>query len=137
MVTSFRLAEAGAALLLASVLSMLFALPRLAPLELGHCTYAGCFSSVNPLYPLAFLLSVAGTIILFVGAFGGRFVLTPVFVAGLVALEYGLASAFSAFWRSGQGSAVSPELFAPLIFIGGLAIGFHTLRHLRTRRQAV
>ena len=110
---------------------MLVALPRLTPFELEHCTYEGCFSSVNPLYPVVFLASVAGTVILFWGEFGGAFVLSPVFVAGMLAVEYGLAGEFSAFWRAGTGTGANPDLFAPLVAIGALAICFHTYRRLR------
>ena len=135
MARSVRAAGIGAVILLGSVLAMLVALPRVTPLELGHCTYAGCFSSVNPLYPVVFLISIAGTVILFWGAFGGHFVVSPLFVAGMVALEYGLAAAFSAFWRAGQGTSVSPELFAPLVGIGGVAICFQTYGRLRHPRD--
>jgi hypothetical protein len=114
---------------------MLLVLPRSGPLEIVHCTYAGCFSSLNPAYPALFLVSVVGIVVLFVGVFGARFVLSPPFVAGMVALEYGLAGALSAFWRAGGSTVISPDLFAPLLVIGAFVVTLQGLRRLRVRRQ--
>jgi hypothetical protein len=140
LVRSARFAAAGASLLCVSIVAILVALPRFTPLELLHCIPAAqpqegtvCFSSVNPLYPIVFLLSVAGTIILFFGAFGSAFVVSPVFVAGIIALEYGLSGVVSAVLDTERGTPIDPDIFVPLVAIGALAIGFQTYRRLRRR----
>lgn len=136
---SARLAVAGAAVVCASVL-LLVALPGVAPFKQVNCS-AGvvepssggpfCFNSVNPVYPAAFLLQVAGTVVFFFGAFGRRFVFSPVFVAGMIALEYGLSGVVSGTLDAQRASTFSPVIFAPLIAIGAAAIFLQTMRRLR------
>ena len=139
MVRSFRLAVWGAGLLCASV-AALIALPSLSPFELLHCpgplppsAQGACFSSVNPAYPAAFLLSLAGTVILFFGAFGRSFIVSPVFVVAMIALGYGLSGVVSGSLDAQRASTMSPEVFAPLVAIGALALCFQTLRRVRRR----
>ena len=137
---SVNIAVAGGALLCASVY-LLVTLPKVSPLDIVHCVPAApphaqgetCFSSVNPVYPVVFLLSVAGTVIIFLGAFGKRFVVSPVFVAGMISLEYGLAGVVSGVLGKGTGVQVDPFVFSPLIAIGGVVICFQTFRRLRLR----
>jgi hypothetical protein len=142
LVRSARTAVAGAALLCASYAAMLVVLPNVPPFEILRCTSAtpaqaplisSCFSSLSPVYPVAFIVSVAATVALFFGAFGRRFVVSPVFVAGMVALEYGLAGTVAALLDARSGVAVNPLIFAPLVAIGASAVGFHTCRWLRLR----
>ncbi len=142
MVRSAKTAAAGAVLLCASYAAMLVVLPGVSPFELVHCVSAtpaqaplasSCFSSLNPVYLAVFLVSVAGTVALFIGEFGRRFVVGPVFVAGMVALEYGLAGTVSALLGTKGGVSTSPVTFAPLVAIGAAAMCFHTYRWLRPR----
>jgi hypothetical protein len=140
LVRSVRLAIAGAGILCASV-ALLLVLPRLSPFELLHCPpvapaqpsreAAGCFSMINPLYPIVFLLSVAGTAVIFLGAFGRSFIVSPVFVAGMIALEYGLSGVVSGALDGERAASIDPAVFAPLVAIGALALGFQTYRRLR------
>jgi hypothetical protein len=142
LVRSVRLAVGGAGLLFASV-AALVALPSLSPFELLHCPNAVlsppaqgsplCFSSVNPAYPAAFLLSLAGTVILFFGAFGRSFVVSPVFVVAMIALGYGLSGVVSGVLDAQRASTMSPVVFAPLVAIGAAALCFQTFRRLRRR----
>jgi len=119
----------------------LFALPSVSPFELVHCapgplspaSQGACFSSVNPAYPGAFLLSLAGTVIMFFGAFGRSFIVSPVFVVAMIALGYGLSGVVSGSLDAERASTMSPEVFAPLVAIGALALCFQTLRRLRRR----
>jgi hypothetical protein len=136
---SARVAAAGAGLAFGGLLALLAVMPRVTPFELRRCFPGSqCFSSVNPDYPLVFLLSVAGTVLLFLGLFGRGFVLNPVFVAGMIALEYGLAGVVSAALDAEREAAGGPVVFAPLVAIGALAIAFQTSRRLRrgTRPRA-
>jgi hypothetical protein len=133
------LAIAGAGILCASV-ALLLVLPRLSPFELVRCLPAApaqpaqaCFSSVNPLYPIVFLLSVAGTVVVFFGMFGKGFIVSPVFVAGMIALEYGLSGVVSGTLDAERAQSIDPVVFAPLVAIGALALCFHTYRRLRGR----
>lgn len=141
MVRSVRLAIAGVGILCASV-AVLLVLPRLSPFELLHCPpeapaqpsqAATCFSSVNPLYPIVFLLSAAGTVVIFFGAFGKSFVVSPVFVAGMIALEYGLSGVVSGALDAERAQPIDPAVFAPLVAIGALALALQTYRRLRRR----
>jgi len=140
LVRSVRLAAGGAGLLCASV-AALIALPSFSPFELVHCTpgplsppsQGACFSGVNPAYPVAFLLSLAGTVVLFFGAFGRSFIVSPVFVVAMIALGYGLSGVVSGSLDAERASTISPAVFAPLVAIGALALCFQTLRRLRRR----
>jgi hypothetical protein len=141
LVRSVRLAIAGAGILCASV-ALLLVLPRLSPFELLHCLppataqpfqEAPCFSSVNPLYPIVFLVSVAGTVVVFFGVFGKGFIVSPVFVVGMIALEYGLSGVVSGALDAERAEPIDPAVFAPLVVIGALAVCFQALRRLRTR----
>lgn len=136
MVRSVRLAAGGAGLVCASV-AALIALPSLSPFEVVHCPLAQgaevCFSSVNPAYPAAFLLSLAGTVVLFFGAFGRSFIVSPVFVVGMIALGYGLSGVVSGSLDAQRASTISPEVFVPLVAIGALALCFQTFRRVRRR----
>ncbi len=80
------------------------------------------------------MLSLAGTVILFFGAFGRSFVVSPVFVVAMIALGYGLSGVVSGSLDAERASTISPEVFAPLVGIGALALCFQTLRRLRRRR---
>jgi hypothetical protein len=134
LVRSVRIVAAGAALLCASAFSLAVALPRLSPFEVLRCIPPGqtvCFSGVNPAYPVAFLLSVAGTVMLFFGAFGRGFVVNPVFVAGMIALSYGLSGVVSAVLDTQRATTSAPEVFMPLVAIGAVAIWLQTYRRLR------
>jgi hypothetical protein len=138
-----RLAVAGAAVVCASVL-LLVALPGVTPFEVVNCS-AGvvepssggpfCFNSVNPVYPVVFLFQVAGTVVFFFGKFGKRFIVNPVFVAGMIALEYGLSGVVSGTLDAQRASTFSPVIFAPLVVIGAGAISLQTVRRLRRPRQ--
>lgn len=141
---SVNIAAAGAVLLCLSVY-VLVALPKVSPLDIRHCVPAAppeaqvetsCFSSINPIYPVVFILSIVGTVAIFLGAFGRNFVVSPVFVAGMIALEYGLSGVVSSVLAAGTGIGEgNPEIFAPLIIIGSVAICYQTLRRLRLRRR--
>ena len=143
MVRSVSLAIAGAVILCASV-ALLLVLPRLSPFELLHCPLAApaqplqeapCFSSVNPLYPIVFLLSAAGTVVIFFGAFGKSFIVSPVFVAGMIALEYGLSGVVSGTLDAERANPVDPAVFTPLVAIGAAALCFQTYRSVRRRKS--
>jgi hypothetical protein len=140
---SARVAVAGAAVVCASAL-LLVALPGVAPFEQVNCSVGivepssggpFCFNSVNPVYPVVFLFQVAGTLVFFFGAFGKRFVVNPVFIAGMIALEYGLSGVVSDALDAQRANAISPVIFAPLVVIGAGVICLQTLRRLRRRRQ--
>jgi hypothetical protein len=142
LVRSAKVATVGAVLLCASYAAMLVVLPVVSPLVAVRCAPAtpaqaplasSCFSSLNPVYPVVFLLSVAGTVALFFGWFGRRFIVGPVFVAGMFALEYGLAGTVSALFSGRSGVSASPLIFAPLVAIGAAAVGLHAYRWLHPR----
>lgn len=136
-----NIAGVGAVVLGLSVY-LLAVLPRTSPLQVQHCvpaappgaqTQASCFSSVNPVYPLLFLASVAGTVIIFYGAFGRSLVFSPVFIAGMIALEYGLSGVVSGAVDP-IAETRGPGFFAPLVVIGSVAICFQVYRRLRPKQ---
>jgi len=139
---SVRLAEAGLALLCASYFALVVAMPRLSPFQFLTCSYipptpsfpqggTTCSSSLNPAYPLVFLISVVGTVTLLFGVFGRGLVFSPVFVIGIIALEYGLAGVVSASLDTESGVSTNPAIFSPFVFIGALALCLQTYRVLR------
>ena len=107
-------------------------MPSITPFHVTRCVPgSACFSALNPDYPLVFVLSIAATGVLFFGLFGRGFVINPVFVAAMAALEYGLAGAVSALL-----SGHDPEIFAPLVAIGAVGLGIHAIRHRPGRAVA-
>lgn len=105
---------------------LMAALPKVSPFHVVHCLGSSCFSGLNPAYPLLFVATVAGTGLLLFGLFGREFVLTPVFVASMVALEYGLAAIVSSLL-----SGDDPLVFSPLVGIGLAGLGLNAYRRLR------
>ncbi len=68
-------------------------LPSLSPYESFVCSTtpqgAGeCLGILNPVYLIVFLFSVGGTILFFFGLFGRDFILKPLFIFGLLLLEW-------------------------------------------------
>lgn len=106
--------------------ALLVLLPAVSPFHVQRCLSSSCFSGLNPVYPLVFVVSVVGTAIMFYGLGGRGFVFNPVFVASMVALEYGLAGTVSSFL-----SSEDPRIFAPLLILGILGIAFHAYRMRR------
>jgi hypothetical protein len=136
----------GAAILFASYAAMLAVLPNVPPFEVLHCNPASpaqaplvssCFSSLSPVYPATFVVSILSTVVLFSGAFGRRFVVSPTFVAGMVALEYGLAGTVSALLDARSGVARDPLIFALPVAIGAAALCFHAYRWLHPRKVPI
>jgi hypothetical protein len=142
LVRSTRTAAAGAVILFASYAAMLVVLPGVSPFQLTSCAThspaqappASECLSLNPIYPVVFLVSIGGTVALFVGGFGRRFVVGPVFVAGMVALEYGLAGVVSATLSGKSEGPTDPIIFTPLISIGAAVVCFHAYRWLRLQK---
>ena len=115
-------AALGALLLVGSYL-LLALLPAVSPFHVQHCLASSCFSGLNPVYPLIFVVSIAGTAVLFYGVFGRAFVFNRVFAVSMIALEYGLAATVSSLL-----SSEDPSLFLPFLAIGVVGITFHTFR---------
>ena len=142
LVRSARLAEAGAAVLCASYIALFVVMPRFTPFQLLNCTPiaptqsfpeggTSCFTSLNTAYPLVFLVSVAGTVTLLFGLLGRGFVVSPVSVIGMIALEWGLAGVVSASLNTESGVATNPVIFAPFVALGALVLCFQANRRLR------
>ena len=102
-------AALGALLLVGSYL-LLALLPAVSPFHVQHCLASSCFSGLNPVYPLIFVVSIAGTAVLFYGVFGRAFVFNRVFAVSMIALEYGLAATVSSLL-----SSEDPSLFLPFL----------------------
>ena len=142
MVRSTRLAIAGAVVLCASFFALFVAMPKFTPFQFVHCTLAtpaqaplisSCFTSLNADYPLVFFLSVAGTVTMLVGLLGRGFVVSPVSVVGMIALEWGLAAMTSASLETESGVSVNPVIFSPYVAIGALVLCFQAYRRLHPR----
>ncbi len=73
-------------------MTLLLVLPRVSPYESLACTTAQgvreCVGILNPVYVIVFLFSVGGTILLFFGLFSRDFILKPLFIVGLLLLEW-------------------------------------------------
>jgi hypothetical protein len=122
VIRSRGIALLGGSLLLGSYL-LLALLPAVSPFHVQRCFSSSCFSSLNPVYPFLFVVSILGTAVLFYGLRGRGFVLNRVFVVSMVALEYGLAAIVSALL-----SSEDPSIFLPFLAIGTVGIGYHTYR---------
>ena len=145
LVRSLRLAAAGAAVLCASYVALFVVMPRFTPFEFLNCTPispsqafpeggSSCFTSLNPApYLLVFLVSVGGTVVMLFGLLGRGFVVSPVSVIGMIALEWGLAGVVSASLNTRSGVAVNPAIFAPYVALGAVVLCFQAFRRLRPR----
>jgi hypothetical protein len=142
----------GLSILCASLTTMLLVLPRVTPYEFLSCRVLRgaqeCLGSPNPLYPLTFIISVAGTLLLFFGLFGRSFIFRPLFVFGIFVLELGMLPVVFGFLgtescasQSGRffGTtciAHNPEGFYPFIALGALSISLQIYRHLGRKVMA-
>ena len=90
----------GASVLCASLLALFLVLPRVALVYIVSChTFelgTGCYLEINPLYPLAFIISVAATLLLLFGLFGRGLLGLP-FAFGIILFAYGLFYAVPGF----------------------------------------
>ncbi len=125
----------GGVVLIGGLASALILLPSITPYEFVNCTHiiggTQCSSSANPVYTAAFIISMAGSVVLFFGVFGRRFVLGPLYVIGTLLM--GLGSAGVTFGYLGErwcGSqpllsciAYHPESFTLAILAGLTLIG--------------
>ena len=88
-------AAIGAALLFGGIGAILVLLPAITPFWVLSCSpIAGgtqCFGGPNLIYPIVFLVSMVGTVLVFSGLFGRGFVTAPLFVAGMLLLGWGSA----------------------------------------------
>lgn len=105
-----------------------------------------CSGSSNPVYPVAFLVSMAGPVVLSFGVFGRRFVLGPLYAVGTLLLGFGsfgvtfgyLCDQWSASQPYSLCVAYDPEFFAQFIVAGLVLIGgngFLWWRGLQKRPQ--
>jgi len=119
-------------------------MPRFTPFQFLNCTPisptqsfpeggTSCFTSLNPAYPVVFLFSVAGTIALLFGLFGKRFIISPLFIIGMIALEYGLSGVVSRLLDTEAPVTGNPVIFTPFISIGTLALCLQAYRDQRPR----
>jgi hypothetical protein len=138
LVRSIKLAAAGGAVVCLSYFFIFLVMPSVTPFDSVHClTSTQCFNGINPAYPLVFLVSVAGTVVLFFGLFGRRFVFSPVFAIGMIALEYGLAGVVSSSLGAQSGPNLTPVDFLPFVTIGVVVLGFQRYLQLRLRRTTL
>ncbi len=130
---------AGAAVICASYFALFAAMPRFTPFQLLNCPpnpslQSGgtpCFTSLNFAYPVVFVLSIAGAVLLLFGLFGKGFVVSPVSVVGFVALEWGLATMTSASLNTRGGVTTNPLIFSPFVVIGALVLCLQVYRRRR------
>jgi hypothetical protein len=91
---------AGVSILCTSLLALLFVLPRVAPYYAESChpfaLGTGCSPGINPLHPMAFVISIAATLLLLFGLFGRGFLRLP-FAFGIILLVLGLFYAVPGF----------------------------------------
>ena len=129
--TSFA---AGAAIFVGGLGAMVTLLPYITPYDLVKCTPLGggteCIGSLNLVYPAIFVMSMVGGGLAFYGLFGRGFVLSPLFILGMLALGWGLAGVIFGYegqlWCRSQAFllsciATNPDFFTPFL-VGGLAL---------------
>jgi hypothetical protein len=117
-------------------LVMLLELPKITPYQFFNCSpYDGgtqCFGSINTVYAAIFVVSMSGAILLFFGLFGRNFILSPLFIIGMLLDAWGLLGII--FGYTGFESCVSgkfpyslcmayhPEATEPFILVGSILI---------------
>ncbi len=140
---------AGVSLFSGGIVTLLLVLPRIAPYEFLICNKVGevreCVGSLNPLYQMVFILSMAGTVLFFFGLFGRAFILARLFIIGmgLLALSliglvfgyFGNESCSSQPWSSCL--AYHPELFSLMAAVGVVLISLQAYIHTRTSTRNV
>jgi len=135
MFVSVRGVVVGSVVLVGGLVSILVLLPRVTPFFFLNCSLLGggtqCSSSLNFIYPTAFLFSMAGAVVMFYGMFGRRFILGPLYVVGMLSLGLGSAGvAFGYLERQwcvyntwGLCVGINLQVFAPAIVAGLILIG--------------
>ena len=128
-VTSFA---AGGAAFVGGLGGRVTLLPYVTPYDLLRCSPSGggtqCFGSLNLVYPAVFVLSMVGGGLAFYGLFGRGFVLSPLFILGILVLGWGLAGAV--FGYEGQLWCRSQSLLSCIVYhpdfarflVGGLTL---------------
>jgi hypothetical protein len=123
----------------------LLVLPNLSPFEFLSCQSVRggteCSGSINPLYSLTYVVSIAGGLLLFVGLFGASFVRRPLFLFGFILVELGFGPVIFGFlaseWCSSQPMiscvTTSAAGFLSFVALGSLSIAIQTYRHLGLR----
>lgn len=125
---------AGAAIFAGGLGAMVTLLPHLTPYDLMRCSpFEGgtqCLGSLNPVYPAVLVASMVGGGLAFYGVFGRGFVLSPLFILGMLVFGWGLAGVVFGYegqlWCGSQPFLLSciayhPEFFTPFL-VGGLAL---------------
>ncbi|MHB8568541.1 MAG: hypothetical protein ACYC7D_15980 [Nitrososphaerales archaeon] len=84
----------GLVLTTATLFAQLILLTRLFPYEYYNCSAISgggetCTGSINPIYPLLFLVFIGGIILIFAGLFGWRFIISPLFILGMGLFGFG------------------------------------------------
>ncbi|MHB1869222.1 MAG: hypothetical protein ACYCPP_09825 [Nitrososphaerales archaeon] len=133
---SLNVIAIGIVVLCTGLLSLI-EMPRITPYEFFNCSpYEGgtqCFGSINPIYPIIFIVSMAGAVLVFLGLFGGAFTLGPGFLLGMVFAGFGLAGiifGYIAFKSCVSGRfpgpelcpAYHPEAIEPFVLVGALLL---------------
>ena len=120
-------------------LASLFELPKVTPYEFLKCSaYQGgtqCYSNLNPIYSIVFVVSMFGAVLLFFGLFGRAFVLGPFLIVGMLSLSWGLLPVIFGYlsleWCKKQiftlCVAYHPEFSEPLLLVGVLLIAVNGL----------
>ena len=127
------------------IVGLMLVLPRLAPFEFLTCSPiqggTGCVEGMNTTYPIMFfLLSVCGTVFFFLGLFGKSFVLNPLFILGLILVEWGSAGLAFGYlhsqWCASEASVtcivINPDSFLGALVGGVLLISLQSALRLRT-----
>ncbi len=130
---------AGIIISVASFLGIFF-MPIFTPYEFFNCSsYGGgtqCFVNPNPAYPVVLLIGMIGIGLIFFGLFGGKYVLSPFFVIGMLLLGWGLAGlilGYIALESCVAGKfglsciAFASEFYEPSVLLGTILIGSNAL----------
>ena len=132
-------ATIGATLLCGGIVTLLILLPAITPFWVLSCSpiVGGmqCFGGPNLIYPIFFLVSMAGAVLLFSGSFGRGFVIAPLFIAGMLLLGWGSAGMIFGYLDSVSNEScgslfslcvsahLNPGPFATAIAGGAILIG--------------
>lgn len=144
------LALMGTTVLVAGLLTLVRVLPKLTPYDLLRCRpdQGGieCFGGMNPAYPILFIVAIGGLVMLFLGVFGRNFVVTPLFVSGVLIEACGLSGiifGYIGFESCAQSPyslcmAYHPEFNEPWVLAGSILISANVLvsSFLRLHRLA-
>jgi hypothetical protein len=148
---SSRRLSVGIAISLAYFIGIFF-MPGFTPYYFFNCSPFGdggtqCFGAPNLAYPIVLLIAMIGIGVAFFGLFGGSYVLSPLFIVGMLILGWGLSGLILGYiglescvegrFGLAQCIAFDSEFYEPPILLGTILIGSNVLFFWKTGSHGI